>query len=181
MEVQSDKPNKSLTSSQSTYVTFENVSNQTVAVLWLNYNGDPVWYNYLRPGTSYQQQTYVTHPWVCVECDTGLFSLMKVNKQDVLFPEARNVHAVITAEETSLFHKCLAAVRLSIHQTRNVSLVEQLKESDVCLLPLPQWCVRRLLEFDSTTPPSLTEKFVKDTKRKLVKGRGYKTLSDLSL
>ena len=166
MADQADKPNKSLNSLQSTGVFFENVSIHSVAVLWLNYSGDPVWYRHLLPGASYQQQTYVTHPWVCVECDTGLFALMKINKQDVLFPEAKPIHAVITTEETSLLQQCLAVVRVYLHEVQNVSLVEPLRESVVRQLPLSPQCIRQLLELDSTPPPRLAEKYVKNLKEK---------------
>ncbi|KAJ3280604.1 hypothetical protein HK104_000542 [Borealophlyctis nickersoniae] len=40
-----------------------NSSRETVDVLWLNYQGEEIWYNTLAPGTDYVQQTYLTHPW----------------------------------------------------------------------------------------------------------------------
>ena len=163
----SDRPNRSLNGNQSTYVTFENESDHNVAVLWLDYNGNPVWYNNLCPGSSYHQQTYVTHPWLCVECDSGLFALMKINKQDVLFPETKQISAVITTGEASLFQQCLAAVRMNLHEVLNVSLVESLQEGDICELPLPKRCIVQLLEFDSGPPPSLAEKYVNKIKGQL--------------
>jgi VHL beta domain len=59
-----EKALKSLSSSQSTFVHFVNHSSKPVDVYWLNYGGLRVIYRRLRPTQSYDQQTYVTHPWV---------------------------------------------------------------------------------------------------------------------
>lgn len=160
---------RSLDSSIDTQVTFENASKNSVAVLWLNFDGDPVWYRQLLPGSSYKQPTYVNHAWVCVECDSGLFALMKVNKQDVLVPQAQPVHhrAVITAQETaSLFQHCLAAVRMYLHEALNVSLVEPLGRKNV-QLPLSDNCTEQLFDLDSAAPSQLVEKYVENVKKQL--------------
>lgn len=159
---------RSLDSSTEAKITFENASNSSVAVLWLNFDGDPVWYRQLPPGCSYDQSTYVNHSWVCVECDTGLFSLMKINKQDELCLVQRNtVHAVITAPEVSLFQTCLAALRRYLHEVKNVSLVEQLQAEDFPRLHLPSRCVEQLSKLDSSPPPQIAEKYVKNLKQQL--------------
>ena len=160
-------PNRSLDSSMNTEITFENASENSVAVLWLNFVGDPVWYRQLLPGSSYKQPAYVNHAWVCVECDSGLFALMKVNKQDVLVLQAQPVHrAVITARETSLFQQCLAAVRMYLHEVQNVSLIEPLGRNDV-QLPLSDNCIEQLCDLDSTPPSQLVEKYVENLKKQL--------------
>ena len=160
--------NRSLDSSLDTEITFENTSKHSVAILWLNFDGVPIWNRQLLPGCSYTQPTYVNHAWVCVECDTGLFALMKINKMDVLRSlEAKPIHAVITTEETSLLQQCLAVVRVYLHEVQNVSLVEPLRESVVRQLPLSPQCIRQLLELDSTPPPHLAERYVKNLKEKL--------------
>ena len=160
-------PDRSLNSNLDAKITFHNASDQSVAVLWLNFDGDPVWHHQLLPRCTYTQPTYVNHAWVCVECDTGLFSLMRMNNKHVLVAEANQLHAVITAEETSLFQQCLAAVRISLHQARNVSLVEQLEKSDVSKLPLPQTCIEQLLELDSISPRHIVERYVRNLKNQL--------------
>jgi VHL beta domain len=47
-----------------TTVKFTNRSKSTRNIYWINYEGERVFYQKLRPGRSYTQQTYVTHPWV---------------------------------------------------------------------------------------------------------------------
>ena len=56
---------------RSTSVTFINNSSGIVRTYWLNYQGQPVFYQEMPPGRSYSQQTYVTHPWVVADAATG--------------------------------------------------------------------------------------------------------------
>jgi len=60
-------PNVSLRSiegSTSTSVKFVNNSNEVVNIYWKDYQGNEKFYNKLAPGQSYDQQTFVTHPWI---------------------------------------------------------------------------------------------------------------------
>ena len=150
------KSRKSLHSRISTGVTFVNktVTKHAVQVLWLSYQGEPVWYNDLGPGDLYRQQTYVTHPWVCVECDTGRFELMELNSQEVLYPEEKHISGAITEPKRTLYELCLATVRNSLHQTLGISLLDHLKPKDINRLPLPSRVADSLLSFDSATSTS---------------------------
>ena len=47
-----------------TSITFVNQTRRPVRVYWINYKGDRQFYAEVAPGRSYDQQTYVTHPWV---------------------------------------------------------------------------------------------------------------------
>lgn len=85
------KPTRSTNHDVSTYVNFVNKTRHRIQVLWLNYKGEPVWYMDLVPGESYRQQTYVTHPWMCVECDTGRFEPMEINSHLILYPEQKTI------------------------------------------------------------------------------------------
>lgn len=51
----------------STFVQFVNSTPESVDIYWLDYSGHRVLYNVLQPGTSYVQQTYLTHPWVATD------------------------------------------------------------------------------------------------------------------
>ena len=94
----------------STQVTFTNRSSRNVAVLWLNYQGEPVKYRNLGPGGSYTQQTYVTHPWIVVETDSGSYRLMELNDWPVFFPQESNTNVDITDPEdkANVIHNNLA-------------------------------------------------------------------------
>ena len=48
----------------STAILFNNVTDETVRVYWINELGNRVLYATLAPGASYVQQTFLTHPWV---------------------------------------------------------------------------------------------------------------------
>jgi von Hippel-Lindau disease tumor supressor len=47
-----------------TEVTFFNQSPTPIRTYWLDYHGKRKFGSEIRPGDSYVQQTYVTHPWV---------------------------------------------------------------------------------------------------------------------
>jgi hypothetical protein len=55
---------KSLNANQEAAIEFINLTNLTVDVNWIDYSGNEVFYNTLAPGQSYQQGTFITHPWV---------------------------------------------------------------------------------------------------------------------
>lgn len=86
---------KSIHGLHSTEVFFQNRTRYNVEVLWLDYKGQPVWYRRLPPRRGYRQQTYLTHPWVCIESDSGRFELMELNKKEILFPEEKPMTGVI--------------------------------------------------------------------------------------
>lgn len=52
-------------------ITFVNNTNRQVDIYWVNYQCEEVKYNTLRPGQSYRQRTYVTHPWRVRDSQTG--------------------------------------------------------------------------------------------------------------
>ena len=156
-----EQTRKSIHSYHSTEVNFQNKTRRNVEVLWLNYQGEPVWYNRLPPGKGYRQQTYVTHPWVCVESDSGRFEMMELNKKEILYPEEKPIGGVITEPERTLYELCVMSLRryllkaqgLSVHQKLNEKLVEQ--------LPLPRRLINNILAFDSAEPSPLVASYVK--------------------
>lgn len=87
---------KSVNATTKSSVTFHNKTCRTVSTVWLNYEGEPVKYTELAPGKSYTQSTYVTHPWVVVELDSGFFNLMQLNGWTVFFPQESATNVDIT-------------------------------------------------------------------------------------
>lgn len=55
---------RSIEDMKSTEVIFFNQSPQTIRTYWLDHQGNRKFGSEIRPGDSYVQQTYVTHPWV---------------------------------------------------------------------------------------------------------------------
>ena len=127
---------RSLKSQYSTFVGFENHCKHSVEVIWLDYKGQPVWYNTLRPGQNYQQQTYVTHPWVCVESDTGRFELMEINSREILYPEKKHIRAVITEPRRTLYELCVICVRNHLRTVFGLGMLDHLMEDKVHRLSL---------------------------------------------
>jgi hypothetical protein len=60
---------KSTAYSVRTYIRFDNYLAEDVALYWLNYQGERVYYATLQPGRSYLAETFVTHPWVITRLD----------------------------------------------------------------------------------------------------------------
>ena len=47
-----------------TTITFNNLSpEQSAEIYWIDYEGQRIHYKTLEPSASYQQSTYVNHPW----------------------------------------------------------------------------------------------------------------------
>ncbi len=59
----------SITGDVSTSIQFMNQTSGPVTVYWLNYQGERVIYNTLLAGQSYDQQTFLTHPWVVTDAN----------------------------------------------------------------------------------------------------------------
>lgn len=53
-------------------ITFTNKSETEVEILWLNYDGEEVYYNTLQPGESYEQTSYFSHPWVVYRAESNV-------------------------------------------------------------------------------------------------------------
>ncbi|WP_088241325.1 hypothetical protein [Calothrix rhizosoleniae] len=62
-----ESESRSISGKVATNVTFANKSSKKVKVYWLDYSGKRTFYKTLKSGTSYKQQTYVTHPWVVTD------------------------------------------------------------------------------------------------------------------
>ena len=62
----------SVDGNQEVPIEFINSSNRTVAIYWLDYEGEEVFYRALRSRESYELQTYVTHPWCMRDAETGV-------------------------------------------------------------------------------------------------------------
>jgi VHL beta domain len=58
---------RSLNADRSTTIRLINRGSQTFKVYWIDYWGRRQHYWDLAPGEHYDQQTYVTHPWVITE------------------------------------------------------------------------------------------------------------------
>ena len=53
-------------------ILFTNNSITDIDILWLNYDGDEVYYNTLKPGESYEQTSYFSHPWVVYRAESNI-------------------------------------------------------------------------------------------------------------
>ena len=52
-------------------ITFSNQRGQAINLFWIDYQGVRQFYNELQPGESVVQPTFITHPWVITDKDTG--------------------------------------------------------------------------------------------------------------
>ncbi|MCA9804733.1 MAG: hypothetical protein KC777_22335 [Cyanobacteria bacterium HKST-UBA02] len=58
---------KSIHSDTSTYVRFDNETDETITVYWLDFEGARKRYGEIKPFESYEQQTFETHPWLLTD------------------------------------------------------------------------------------------------------------------
>ncbi|KAF6001214.1 hypothetical protein F1559_001112 [Cyanidiococcus yangmingshanensis] len=65
-----------------TMILFENLSDSgvVVEVNWIDFNGQEISYGWLEPGKSRFQPTYVGHPWVIRDSNTGEALLLFVTQ-----------------------------------------------------------------------------------------------------
>ena len=62
---------RSLRGDEPTRLEFSNKRSGPVKVYWIDYDGRRQHYRDLAPGSSYEQQTFMTHPWVVTEARPG--------------------------------------------------------------------------------------------------------------
>lgn len=79
------QPLRSIISRQQSYVRFVNRTQRSVHVLWVNYVGKFQLYKTLAPGAQSDINTYVTHPWVFRDAETG--AVLLVNSVEVFYPK----------------------------------------------------------------------------------------------
>ncbi len=53
-------------------ILFSNNSETPVDILWLDYDGEEVYYKTLNPGESYEQTSYFSHPWVVYRAESNV-------------------------------------------------------------------------------------------------------------
>jgi von Hippel-Lindau disease tumor supressor len=75
---------KSLDSTVKAFVLFENKTDRIVCVFWVNHRGRLVPYKSLSPNMTCAVNTYISHPWVFKDTDTG--ELMQVGHNEVFWP-----------------------------------------------------------------------------------------------
>jgi hypothetical protein len=58
---------RSQVSEESLELDFQNATDVSMTLEWLDFDGGRVRYAVVEPGQSYRQQTFVTHPWLAVD------------------------------------------------------------------------------------------------------------------
>eukprot|EP00775_Hariotina_reticulata_P013210 gene13210-13341_t len=67
---------RSIHSKQSAVIVFSNKTQYRVRALWLDFNGDEVVYSVLEPNSTKRYHTYITHPWIVREVNSGTRMLL---------------------------------------------------------------------------------------------------------
>jgi hypothetical protein len=62
-----EKGVKSVNSDVEAKIKFDNKSGKTTKVYWLDFDGNRKLYQTLKDGESYEQETFLTHPWVITD------------------------------------------------------------------------------------------------------------------
>ncbi|XP_007903128.1 von Hippel-Lindau-like protein [Callorhinchus milii] len=77
-------PLRSLNSAEATFISFVNKSQRTVRPWWIDFEGFPQQYDDIEPGESLDMCTYLTHPWLFRDADTG--DELRINRDEIYFP-----------------------------------------------------------------------------------------------
>ena len=113
---------RSVESKEPTYVRFVNKSGKKAELIWLDYEGKKVPYIRLEPEEGVDINTYVTHPWLVEECDTG--EALSVLSQPIYYPKASPERSVVhislplySLRKAALLklRDCLSSPDLSFH------------------------------------------------------------------
>jgi hypothetical protein len=78
---------RSIEDTTSTEVIFFNQSPTTIRTYWLDHQGNRQFKSEIRPGDSFVQQTYVTHPWVVTSAAKACMAIFQ--------PEASSAIVVV--------------------------------------------------------------------------------------
>lgn len=76
---------RSRNNAKKSYVKFCNGTSRNVVLYWIDYEGQAVSFGTLPSGVCVDIDTYVTHPWIFVDEETG--DRLMVEQKDVYFPE----------------------------------------------------------------------------------------------
>ncbi|MGH0175893.1 UNVERIFIED_CONTAM: hypothetical protein FKN15_005902 [Acipenser sinensis] len=133
---------KSLNSDVVTNVTFVNKTRRKARAWWLDFRGDPVSYGDIGPDDRLRMTTYLTHPWIFRDTDTG--AKLLVNMREIYFPEPNNdedgclvSHDVIITTPVYLLQDCcLMLIRKLVKQKdyRKLEIPESLRK-DLSIAP----------------------------------------------
>jgi hypothetical protein len=81
LDASQEKAVKSLSSDTKAQITFVNKSGQRINVYWLDFSGHRVLYKMLEAGESYDQQTFLTHPWLVTDSGDNAWNIFLAGTQ----------------------------------------------------------------------------------------------------
>lgn len=116
------RPLRSGRSAMKSFVRFVNQTNRFVDIVWLNYEGARVKYKTLQPGHFVDVNTFVGHPWIFRDSDTG--DHMVVHLREVFetthsyeVPQTRKI-INITIPVYTLKERSLQVIRRLVNRDR---------------------------------------------------------------
>lgn len=74
---------------EQTFVFFLNSTQRFVNLYWMDFNGRQDFFTVLKPGAGIKANTFVTHPWIFRDSQTG--ERMQVKHQDIFWPQLYRV------------------------------------------------------------------------------------------
>ena len=74
---------------EQTFVFFLNTTQRFVNLYWMDFDGRQDFFTMLKPGAGVKANTFVTHPWIFRDSETG--ERMQVKHQDIFWPQLYRV------------------------------------------------------------------------------------------
>lgn len=81
---------RSKSSLRKVLVRFVNVTERTVRLVWINFEGRPVTYKDLKPKQTLDVTTYKTHPWMAFDVESS--DKMHIDKSYIFMPKSWKDH-----------------------------------------------------------------------------------------
>jgi hypothetical protein len=113
IDANQEKNLKSLPNETKAQIKFVNKSGQEVKVYWLDFSGHRVLYKVLEAGESYDQQTYLTHPWLVTDGRDDAWNIFFADAQPrviyIVPPGAKGSQASREVQPAQSAEECKAA------------------------------------------------------------------------
>ena len=75
LDASREKTVRSLASETKAQITFENKSGQKIKIYWLDFFGHRILYKVLDVGEHYDQETFLTHPWLITDASDNAWNI----------------------------------------------------------------------------------------------------------
>lgn len=141
----SEKKLKSQASRILSFVRFQNTTNRSVDVIWLNYDGKHVKYSTVGPRQFLDVNTFVSHYWMFKDSKTG--ESLVIQKKCIFEPESWRRHQANGRAQRTTVYITIPVYTLTercLHEVRKL-----VQRCDIPSLELPHTLITKLMSINN--------------------------------